>query len=55
MVANGTGAVDAVGVAGVADDFGLVLGAGVADTFNVVGAGVFGDSGAAGGWALSCL
>ena len=55
MVANGTGAVDVVGVAGVADDFGVVLGAGVADTFDVVVAGVFGDSGTAGGWALSCL
>ena len=41
MVANGTGAVDVVGVAGVADDFGVVLGAGVADTFDVVVAGVF--------------
>ena len=50
-----TGAVDVVGVAGVADDFGVVLGAGVADTFDVVGTGVFGDSGAAGGWALSYL
>ena len=54
MVANGTGAVD-VAVAGVAGVFSMVLGAGVAGTFGLVGAGVFGDSGAAGGWALSCL
>ena len=55
VVANGTVAVDVVGVAGVADIFGVVLGAGVGGTFGVVVAGVFGDSGAAGGWTLSCL
>ena len=55
VVANGTGAVDVVGVAGVAYVFVVVLGAVVAGTFGVVGAGVFGDSGAAGGWVLSCL
>ena len=56
-VADGTGAADVVGVAGVADVFGVVLGAGVVGTFGEVGAGVFGDSGAAGGggWALFCF